>query len=133
MTTDIDWAALRAAASEAAANAYAPYSGLHVGAAALTDDGRIVTGANVENASFGLTFCAEVSLIGGFVTGGGGGLVALVATDENGRLLSPCGRCRQILLEMGGPDLAVNETWTAATLLPGAFVADDIPADPAGG
>jgi cytidine deaminase len=131
MSIDIDWAALRAAASEAAANAYAPYSGLHVGAAALTDDGRIVTGVNVENASFGLTFCAEVSLIGGLVTGGGGRLVALVATDENGRLLSPCGRCRQILIEMGGPDLAVNETWTAATLLPGAFVADDIPADPA--
>jgi cytidine deaminase len=132
MSIDIDWAALRAAATEAAANAYAPYSGLHVGAAALTDDGRIVTGVNVENASFGLTFCAEVSLIGGLVTGGGGRLVALVATDENGRLLSPCGRCRQILIEMGGPDLAVNETWTAATLLPGAFVADDIPADPAG-
>lgn len=130
MSTDIDWDALRAAAAEAAVNAYAPYSGLHVGAAALTEDGRIVTGVNVENASFGLTFCAEVSLIGGLVTGGGGRLVALVATDENGRLLSPCGRCRQILLEMGGPDLAVNETWTAATLLPGAFVADDIPTDP---
>ncbi|MFN3218955.1 MAG: cytidine deaminase [Acidimicrobiales bacterium] len=130
MSVDIDWAALRSAAAEAAVNAYAPYSGLHVGAAALTDDGRIITGVNVENASFGLTLCAEVSLIGGLVTGGGGRLVALVATDENGRLLSPCGRCRQILLEMGGPDLAVNETWTAATLLPGAFVADDIPADP---
>jgi cytidine deaminase len=131
MSTEIDWAGLRSAAAAAAANAYAPYSSLHVGAAALIDDGRIVTGVNVENASFGLTFCAEVSLIGGLVTGGGGRLVALVATDENARLLSPCGRCRQILLEMGGPDLAVNETWTAATLLPGAFVAEDIPADPA--
>ncbi len=129
MTDSIDWAALRAAAARAAENAYAPYSGLRVGAAALTDDGTIVTGVNVENASYGLTFCAEVSLIGGLVTHGGGTLVALVASDENGRLLSPCGRCRQILFEMGGPELAVNETWTAATLLPGAFVADDIPHD----
>lgn len=129
MSSVVDWAALRSAAAEAAANAYAPYSGLQVGAAALTDDGRIVTGVNVENASYGLTFCAEVSLIGGLVTGGGGTLVALVATDVAGELLSPCGRCRQILMEMGGPDLAVNETWTAATLLPGAFVADDIPRD----
>lgn len=129
MSAEIDWDVLRSAASEAAALAYAPYSGLHVGAAALTDDGRIVTGVNVENASYGLTFCAEVSLVGGLVTAGGGTLVALVASDETGRMLSPCGRCRQILLEMGGPDLAINETWTAATLLPGAFVADDIPAD----
>lgn len=132
MTDRIDWAALRDAAAHVAANAYAPYSGLRVGAAALVDDGTIVTGVNVENASYGLTFCAEVSLIGGLVTHGGGKLIALVASDETGRLLSPCGRCRQILIEMGGPELAVNETWTASTLLPGAFVADDIPDDGAG-
>jgi len=124
---DIDWDALRSAATEAAANAYAPYSHLHVGAAALTDSGEVVTGVNVENASFGLTFCAEVSLIGKAMTDGLGRPVALVATDSDGNVLTPCGRCRQILIEMGGPNLQINEFHTAEELIPGAFLPDDLP------
>lgn len=123
----MDWAALRRAATEAAANAYAPYSTLHVGAAALTETGEIVTGVNVENVSFGLTFCAEVSLVGRAFTDGKGRIVALVATDAQGNTLTPCGRCRQILMEVAGPDLLVNETWTMADLLPDAFTPDDLP------
>lgn len=124
---DIDWDALRSAATAAAANSYAPYSKLHVGAAALTDTGNVVTGVNVENASYGLTFCAEVSLIGKTITDGLGRPIALVATDADGNVLTPCGRCRQILIEMGGPDLQINEHHTAAELIPGAFLPDDLP------
>lgn len=123
----VDWQALRRAATAAAAAAYAPYSHLHVGAAALTDRGEVVTGVNVENASFGLTFCAEVSLVGAAVTNGLGRPIALVATDDAGNDLTPCGRCRQILIEIGGPDLLVNENWTIADLLPDAFRDDDLP------
>lgn len=123
----VDWAALRAAAAEAAANAYAPYSTLHVGAAALTEDGEIITGVNVENVSFGLTFCAEVSLVGTALTQGAGKLVALVAGDDKGNPLTPCGRCRQILAEIAGPELMVNETRTIGELLPDAFGPDDLP------
>lgn len=124
---EIDWQQLRDAAAAAAANAYAPYSHLHVGAAAVTDDGEILTGVNVENASYGLTFCAEVSLVGHAFTSGAGTLVAVVATDDAGNYLTPCGRCRQILFEIGGPDLRVNEDFTMADLLPGAFEPDDLP------
>lgn len=125
--SSIDWAALRAAAASAASSAYAPYSRLRVGAAALTDKGEVVTGVNVENVSFGLTFCAEVSLVGKAFTDNSGKLVALVATDDAGTTLTPCGRCRQILLEVGGPGLLVNEHATIAELLPGAFTPDDLP------
>lgn len=124
---DIDWDDLRSAATEVAANSYAPYSRLHVGAAALTDSGAIVTGVNVENASYGLTFCAEVSLIGKAISDGLGRPVALVATDSDGNVLTPCGRCRQILIEMGGPNLLINEHHTAAELIPGAFLPNDLP------
>jgi cytidine deaminase len=124
---NIDWDALRSAATKAATNAYAPYSHLQVGAAALTDSGAVVTGVNVENASYGLTFCAEVSLIGKVMTDGLGRPIALVATDSDGNVLTPCGRCRQILIEMGGPSLRINEFHTAAELIPGAFLPDDLP------
>ncbi|MCB0995832.1 MAG: cytidine deaminase [Acidimicrobiales bacterium] len=124
---EIDWQLLRHRAAEVAANAHAPYSGLHVGAAGLTDDGRILVGTNVENASYGLTFCAEVSMVGALVSGGGGQLVAVVSCDDAGNYLSPCGRCRQILREIGGPDVAVNEVWTTESLLPGAFTGEDLP------
>lgn len=127
MVADVDWQALRSAAAAAATNAYAPYSRLHVGAAALTESGEIVTGVNVENVSFGLTFCAEVSLVGAAVTSGAGRLVALVAADADGQELAPCGRCRQILLEVAGPNLRVNEHRSIAELLPDAFAPHDLP------
>jgi cytidine deaminase len=125
--TDIDWPALRAAATAIATNAYAPYSRLHVGVAALLADGRILTGCNVENASYGLTTCAEVGLVHALHASGGGQLIAIACTDDAGTELTPCGRCRQILIEHGGPDLVVNETRTIAELLPGAFLPVDLP------
>lgn len=119
--TAIPWADLRARAHEVSRMAYAPYSNFHVGAAGLVDDGRIVTGCNVENASYGLTLCAECALVCDLHRSGGGRLVAVIVTDARGDLLAPCGRCRQLLLEAGGPDCAVNEHTTVAELLPGAF------------
>lgn len=104
-----DWDALRVAASSAATRAYAPYSAYRVGAAGVVDDGRVVTGCNVENASYGLTLCAECGLVSNLHTSGGGRLVAVAITSPDGRELAPCGRCRQLLWEAGGPDLLVNE------------------------
>jgi cytidine deaminase len=105
---DIDWPALRDAASEAMGKAYAPYSKFPVGAAALVDDGRIVVGCNVENASYGLTLCAECGLVSALHASGGGRLVAFACVDGAGRPLMPCGRCRQLLYEHGGRDLLVE-------------------------
>ena len=119
--TDVPWAELRAAAQEASRMAYAPYSNFSVGAAGLVDDGRIVSGCNVENASYGLTLCAECGMVSDLHRSGGGRLVAVMVTDPDGNLLAPCGRCRQLLHEAGGPDCAVNEHTTVAELLPGAF------------
>ena len=104
----IDWTALHAAAVAAAQHAYAPYSKLHVGAAAIVDDGRTIVGCNVENASYGIGLCAECALVGQLHLGGGGRLVALVAVDGEGAILTPCGRCRQLLMEQGGPDLKIQ-------------------------
>ncbi|MET8697759.1 cytidine deaminase [Kitasatospora sp. NPDC058032] len=104
----VDWAALRAAAREAMSHAYAPYSRFPVGAAALVDDGRVVTGCNVENASYGLALCAECGLVSALHASGGGRLTAFTCVDGNGALLMPCGRCRQLLYEHGGPDLLVE-------------------------
>jgi cytidine deaminase len=123
--TEIDWAALRAAAVEATERSYAPYSGLRVGAAGLTDDGRTVVGCNVENASYGLTLCAECGLVSALHAGGGGRLVAVAVCGDDGRDLAPCGRCRQLLFEAGGPDLDVNER-PMSEWLPGAFGPDDL-------
>jgi cytidine deaminase len=132
---DIDWTALRAAATEAMRNAYAPYSKFPVGVAALVDDGRIVRGCNVENASYGLTLCAECGAVSALHATGGGRLIALSCVDGNGVSLMPCGRCRQLLWEHGGPDLLVmtgGEPIPMADLLPMAFdanafdVADEI-------
>ena len=106
--TTVDWEALREAAADAAHKAYAPYSKLHVGAAALCDDGRIVTGCNVENASYGLTLCAECTLAGQLRLTGGGRFVAMACRSSEGTLLMPCGRCRQLLYELGGPDCQVD-------------------------
>ncbi|MBK0418988.1 cytidine deaminase [Leucobacter sp. CSA1] len=95
----IDWEALRSAAVAAADRAHAPYSGFRVGAAALVDDGRIVTGCNVESASYGLTLCAECGLVSALHAGGGGRLRGFVCVDGDGRTITPCGRCRQLLFE----------------------------------
>lgn len=105
---DVDWAALREAAREAMANAYAPYSKYPVGAAALVDDGRVVSGCNVENASYGLALCAECGLVSALHATGGGRLVAFACVDGQGETLMPCGRCRQLLYEHGGPELLVD-------------------------
>ena len=106
--TDIDWESLRAKAVEAAALAYCPYSGLQVGAAALCDDGRVVTGCNVENGSYGVTLCAECTMAGQLHLTGGGRFVAVACRSGTGDLLMPCGRCRQILQELGGSDCLVD-------------------------
>ena len=129
MSEAIDWEELRSEATDAAARAYAPYSRLQVGAAGLIDDGGIVTGCNVENASYGLTLCAECGLVSNLFDSGGGRLVALAVTDRNGDLLMPCGRCRQVLMEAGGPQLLVDSgdgPRRLDSLLPDAFTADEL-------
>ncbi len=125
----IDWPALRAAATKAAANAYAPYSRLRVGAAGQASDGRVVTGCNVENASFGLTLCAECGLVSALHAAGAGRLVAVSVVAADGAPLVPCGRCRQLLLEAGGPGLPVDADGgprTLGDLLPEAFTGTDL-------
>ncbi|MFC8597723.1 MULTISPECIES: cytidine deaminase [unclassified Isoptericola] len=125
----IDWDALRAAARDVVGRAYAPYSGFPVGAAALADDGRVVVGCNVENAAYGVTLCAECSLVSALVTGGGGRLVAFTCVDGAGELLMPCGRCRQLLWEHGGPALLVETPRGVVPMtevLPDAFGAPDL-------
>lgn len=122
--SDIDWETLRSCAFDASESAYAPYSGFHVGAAALTVDGRVVRGCNVENVSLGLTLCAETVLVGNLFAAGGGKLRALVCCDGEGAPLMPCGRCRQVLFEHGGPGLLVDAAsgpLTLDELLPNAF------------
>ncbi|MGW6131832.1 cytidine deaminase [Cellulomonas sp. NPDC055163] len=105
---EIDWDALRAAALDVMTRAYVPYSRFPVGVAALVDDGRVVVGCNVENASYGLTLCAECALVSALHVSGGGRLVAFVCVDAHGDALMPCGRCRQLLWEHGGPTLLVE-------------------------
>jgi cytidine deaminase len=125
----VDWEALRAAAREAMAHAYAPYSNYPVGAAALVDDGRVVTGCNVENASYGLTLCAECGLVSTLHRTGGGRLVAFACVNGKGAPIMPCGRCRQLLWEHGGAELLVDTDQgpTAMTaVLPNAFDAQDL-------
>lgn len=104
----VDWETLREAARDAMSRAYAPYSGYPVGAAALVDDGRTVVGCNVENASYGLGLCAECGLVSALAATGGGRLTAFTCVDGRGELLVPCGRCRQLLYEHGGPGLLVD-------------------------
>ena len=125
---NVDWAELRRLAFGAASRAYSRYSGYSVGAAALVDTGRVVTGCNVECASYGVTLCAECGLVSAFYDSGGGRLIAMSCVDGTGRLLTPCGRCRQLLLEAGGPDLLVDgdeRAYTLAELLPHPFDTSD--------
>jgi cytidine deaminase len=122
--TDQIWDSLRDSAAEAMTRAYAPYSGFPVGAAALTDDGRVVSGCNVENAAYGVTLCAECSLISELFATGGGTLRAFVCVNGDADLLAPCGRCRQLLWEHKGPELLLMTATGVVTIeemLPGAF------------
>jgi cytidine deaminase len=127
--TEVDWAGLRQAAIDVMAKAYVPYSRFPVGAAALVDDGRVVVGCNVENAAYGVVLCAECGLISSLHATGGGRLVAFTCVDRHGDVLMPCGRCRQLLWEAGGPDLLV-ETVSGirpmTEVLPDAFGPHDL-------
>jgi cytidine deaminase len=134
----IDWPRLRTAATAAAGRAYAPYSGLRVGAAGLAADGQVITGCNVENASYGLTLCAECGLVSALHAAGAGPvdaagdrplLLAVAVVAGDGQPLLPCGRCRQLLLEAGGPGLLVDTAEgpvTLSILLPAAFTGTDL-------
>lgn len=127
--SEVDWSVLRSAATAVMHRAYAPYSNFPVGAAALVDDGRIVVGCNVENASYGVVLCAECGVVSALHAGGGGRLVALSCVDGNGDLLMPCGRCRQLLWEHGGADCVIdtaNGPISMSDLLPHAFDAIDL-------
>jgi cytidine deaminase len=128
---EFDWDELRRLAVEVAGQAYCPYSQLQVGAAAVVDDGRIVAGCNIENASYGLGLCAECTLVGQLRLSGGGRLVALACRSGEGELLMPCGRCRQVIYEFGGPELLLDTpsgirpmSW----VLPDAFGPEHLPA-----
>jgi cytidine deaminase len=126
---EVDWDALRQRAREAMSHAYAPYSGFPVGVAALVDDGRTVVGCNVENASYGLSLCAECGLVGALQATGGGRLTHFTCVDGRGEILVPCGRCRQLLFENGGPDLllmTVSGVKRMDEVLPDAFGPDDL-------
>ncbi|MEV6163789.1 cytidine deaminase [Streptomyces sp. NPDC052052] len=131
MTADaeFDWAALRNAARSAMAHAYVPYSHYPVGAAARVDDGRTVSGCNVENASYGVGLCAECGLVSQLHATGGGRLTHFTCVDGSGEVLVPCGRCRQLLYEFGGPELILETPDGLRTLdamLPQAFGPDHL-------
>ncbi|SNS48096.1 cytidine deaminase [Micrococcales bacterium KH10] len=124
------WQTLRSYATTAMGRAYVPYSRFAVGAAALVDDGRVVSGCNIENASYGVTLCAECSLVSDLIMGGGGRLLAFTCVDGNGEVLMPCGRCRQLLWEHGAASLLVETVRGIRTMnevLPDAFGPADLP------
>jgi len=129
VTDEVDWEGLRGRATEVAGRAYAPYSHYSVGAAALVDDGRVVVGCNVENAAYGVTLCAECGLVSALHATGGGRLTHFVCVNGDGEVIMPCGRCRQLLWENGGPELLL---WTVSGIrpmtevLPDAFGPDDL-------
>ena len=122
--SEIDWTGLHAVAVEAMKKAYAPYSNFPVGAAALVDDGRVISGCNVENASYGVGLCAECSLVSALTMSGGGKLVAFACVDGNGDRLMPCGRCRQLLFEHSAEGMlldTISGIKTIDEVLPDAF------------
>ncbi len=126
---DFDWEGLRAEAVAAMEHAYAPYSSFPVGAAARVDDGRVLRGCNVENASYGVGLCAECGVVSQLHLTGGGRLTHFVCVDGAGAVLMPCGRCRQLLYEHGGPDLllmTVSGIRRMDEVLPDAFGPDDL-------
>lgn len=121
---EINWEQLKDAAVAAMSNAYVPYSNFPVGAAALTNDGRIVSGCNIENASYGVTLCAECSMVSDLFRLGGGTLVAFYCVDKHSNVLMPCGRCRQLLFEHSAPGMllqTVSGIKTIEQVLPDAF------------
>ncbi|MFE7041571.1 cytidine deaminase [Streptomyces atratus] len=126
---EVDWAALRSAARSVMTRAYVPYSHYPVGAAARVDDGRTVSGCNVENASYGIGLCAECGLVSQLHATGGGRLTHFTCVDGAGQILVPCGRCRQLLYEFGGPELILETPDGLRTLdemLPQAFGPDHL-------
>ena len=129
MTEQVDWEELRGHAIAVAGHAYAPYSHYSVGAAALVDDGRLVVGCNVENAAYGVALCAECGLVSSLHATGGGRLTHFVCVNGDGEVIMPCGRCRQLLWENGGPELLL---WTVSGIrpmtevLPDAFGPEDL-------
>ncbi len=126
---EVDWDALQAEAVAAMGHAYAPYSEFPVGAAALVDDGRLVTGCNVENAAYGVALCAECGVVSQLHITGGGRLTHFVCVNGDGAVIMPCGRCRQLLFENGGPDLqlmTVSGVKRMDEVLPDAFGPDDL-------
>ena len=126
---DFDWEGLRALAVEAMEHAYAPYSHYKVGVAGLVDDQRLVSGCNVENAAYGVALCAECGMVSELHRTGGGKLTHVVCVNSRGEVIMPCGRCRQLLWENGGPGMLL---WTVTgvkpmtEVLPDAFGADDL-------
>jgi cytidine deaminase len=125
----VDWESLSDKAIEAMRQAYAPYSGFPVGVAGLVDDGRIVSGCNVENAAYGVALCAECGMVSQLHRSGGGRLVAVSCVNGDGNPLMPCGRCRQLLWENGGPGCQVMTSTgvrTMTELLPDAFGGEDL-------
>lgn len=125
----VDWDALNRYATEVMERAYAPYSNFKVGVAGLVDDGRVVLGCNVENAAYGVALCAECGMVSALHATGGGRLIAVVCVNAHGKSLMPCGRCRQLLWENGGPEMQLmtsSGVKTMAEVLPDAFGADDL-------
>jgi len=125
----VDWAALHTAAVTAMRAAYCPYSHFPVGVAGLVDDGRIVSGCNVENAAYGVGLCAECGMVSQLHLTGGGRLVAVYCVGGDGEALMPCGRCRQLLWENGGPDcrlMTPEGILPMRDVLPQAFGRDDL-------
>ena len=125
----VDWESLTRYATQMLDRAYAPYSSFPVGAAGLVDDGRVVLGCNVENASYGLGLCAECGLVSALHGTGGGRLIAVAVVDADGNPLMPCGRCRQLLWENGGPEMQLatsSGVKTMTEILPDAFDAGDL-------
>ena len=129
--SDINWDALRAVAVDAMKKSYSPYSNFAVGAAALTTDGRVVSGCNIENASYGVTLCAECSLVSDLLMTGGGKLIAFTCVDANSNVLMPCGRCRQLLVEHAAPGMileTISGMKSMAEVLPDAFTREELEA-----
>ncbi|MGW5242087.1 cytidine deaminase [Monashia sp. NPDC004114] len=126
---EVDWEALRERAVQLMRRAYAPYSGFPVGVAGLVDDGRVVAGCNVENAAYGVGLCAECGMVSDLHASGGGRLTAVFCVGSDGQALMPCGRCRQLLWENGGPTcllMTPEGVLPMAEVLPQAFGADNL-------
>jgi cytidine deaminase len=127
--SEVDWAALQDAAVAAMGHAYAPYSHYPVGAAGLVDDGRLVSGCNVENAAYGVALCAECGMVSQLHITGGGRLTHVVCVDGHGAVIMPCGRCRQLLFENGGPEMELmtgSGVRRMDEVLPDAFGPDNL-------